>query len=63
VLIEAEQELVKAYMVKEFMKYKDERKLFILPFYIHKSVGFSLKLCFWLFFSSLFTTVYWRFSY
>jgi hypothetical protein len=26
VLIEAEQELVKAYMVKEFMKYKDERK-------------------------------------
>jgi len=36
VLIEAEQELVKAYMVKEFLKYKDERKLFILPFYIHK---------------------------
>ncbi|RHN45419.1 hypothetical protein MtrunA17_Chr7g0230951 [Medicago truncatula] len=39
VLIEAEQEFVKAYMVKEFLKYKDEHKLFILPFYIHKPIG------------------------
>ncbi|XP_039683659.1 uncharacterized protein [Medicago truncatula] len=38
VLIEAEQEFVKAYMVKEFLKYKDEHKLFILPFYIHKPI-------------------------
>ncbi|XP_039684501.1 uncharacterized protein [Medicago truncatula] len=39
VLIEAEQELVKEYMVKEFLKYKDEHKLFILPFYVHKPIA------------------------
>jgi len=36
VLNETGKDLVKEYMVKEFMKYKNMGKLLILPFYIHK---------------------------